>query len=180
MSPFASQALLLVDGYNIIGSWLDLQQTRDRAGLDAARHKLKESMVDYTAVQGFDTEIVFDAQYQASIGIREEITPNLCIRYTDFGQTADTYIEKVCAKFHREWRRTHPRLIVATSDHAQRLTVRGYGAECLSAKQLAVDVELIAAKTRRLQQQQAKGGRSRLFNSLSPTAQQRMNHLRFQ
>lgn len=180
MSASPPEALLLVDGYNIIGSWLDLQQTRDRAGLDAARHELKEAMVDYAAMQGFDTEIIFDSQYHPSTSTHETVTPHLSIRYTDFGQTADTYIERVCAQFYHEWRKTHPRLIVATSDNAQRLTVKGYGAECMSAHQLALDIELIAAKTRRLQQRYAKAGRSRLFNSLSPSAQQRLNHLRFQ
>ncbi len=180
MSASPPEALLLVDGYNIIGSWLDLQQTRDRDGLDAARHELKEAMVDYAAMQGFDTEIVFDSQYHPSLGTYETITPNLAVRYTDFGQTADTYIEKVCAQFYHQWRNTHSRLIVATDDNSQRLTAIGYGAECMTARQLSLDIELIAAKTRRLQQRYAKAGRSRLFNSLSPSAQQRLNHLRFQ
>lgn len=180
MSASASQALLLVDGYNIIGSWLGLQQTRDQVGLDAARDELKATLVDYTAVQGYDTEIIFDSHYQESIGTCEAVTSNLSVRYTNFGQTADTYIEKVCAHFYHEWLKTHPRLIVATSDNAQRLTVIGYGAECMTARQLAVDVELMATKTRRLQQQDGKSGRSRLFNSLSPSAKQRLQSLRFQ
>ncbi|NET40294.1 MAG: NYN domain-containing protein, partial [Cyanothece sp. SIO1E1] len=90
-------AVLLVDGYNIVGAWSDLQQIRDRDGLESARRQLVESLTGYSAFQGFDTRIVFDAQYRNTPSDRETVTRNVTICYTDFGQTADTYIEKACA-----------------------------------------------------------------------------------
>lgn len=93
------QAVLLVDGYNIIGTWSSLKKTRDGTGLEAARWQLAEALLNYSAFQGFVTQIVFDAQYQNTGSNQEIITQNLSVYYTDFGQTADTYIEKACASF---------------------------------------------------------------------------------
>jgi uncharacterized protein len=171
----STQAILLVDGYNIIGAWSTLQRVRDTEGLEAARRELAESLVGYSAFQGFDTQIVFDAQYQGSPGCREVMTQNLSICYTDHKQTADTYIEKACALFRNDLRKFEQRLIVATSDRAQQLTVVGFGAEWMSAQRLLADVELAALKVRRKQ----RGGKGRspnrfLSSSLDPVAQQRL------
>ena len=86
-----------MDGYNIIGAWPCLKKTRDHAGLEAARGELIEAMTSYSAFQGYETQIVFDAQYQNTSSNKEIITELLSVYYTDFGQTADTYIEKACA-----------------------------------------------------------------------------------
>ena len=59
-------AILLVDGYNVVGSWADLKQTRDRDGLEGARRQLIEVLTNYSAYQDFDTRIIFDAQYRAN------------------------------------------------------------------------------------------------------------------
>lgn len=124
MAASPLQALLLVDGYNIIGAWSSLQKTRDRHGLETARRELVESLINYTTHQGFETKIVFDSQYQKTPSSQEKYTATLSVCYTAFAQTADTYIEKICASFYREISATLPRLIVATSDRAQRLATR--------------------------------------------------------
>lgn len=178
MARSTAQALLLVDGYNMIGAWNHLKQVSEVDGLEAARRGLIESLVNYSAFQGFDTQIVFDAQYQGSPGTKEIITPHLLVFYTNFLQTADSYIEQTCAKFRQDIRRFHQRLIVATSDRAQQLTVTGYGAECLSALQLLSDVE--SANLRVRSKQKHKGRSSgRLANSLDPVARQRLAKLRY-
>ena len=48
--------LLLVDGYNIIGSWSTLKATRDRHGLEQARHELVETLINYTVHKGYKTQ----------------------------------------------------------------------------------------------------------------------------
>ena len=93
MSRSIVPAVLLVDGYNIIGTWPCLIKTRDHAGLEAARGELVEAMTNYSAFQGYETQVVFDAQYQNTPSNRETITNFLTVHYTDLGQTADTYIE---------------------------------------------------------------------------------------
>ena len=142
--------VLLVDGYNIIGSWDSLKKIRNRVGLEAARLDLMQRLIDYSAFQGYETQIVFDAQYQDCPGNSEIITQNLAIYYTDFGQTADTYIEKVCA-LYRHTSTLRQRVIVATSDRAQQLTVSGYGATWMSAQQLERDVKSVSNLVRQRQ-----------------------------
>lgn len=173
------QALFLVDGYNIVGAWAGLRKVRDRDGLSEARRHLIESLTGYSAFQGFDTRIVFDAQYRDTCGSREAVTPLLSVCYTDFGQTADTYIEKTCADFRYDARKFHQRLIVATSDRAQQLTITGYGAEWMSADLLAADVEVVQRRVQRRQKPAKKSASRFLSHSLDPIAQQRLTELRF-
>lgn len=174
MPPSPSQAILLVDGYNVIGTWSYLKKTRDRDGLEAARQELVEALINYSAFQGYETQVVFDAHAQNTPTYHEALTAHLSVCYTDFAQTADTYIEKFCASFRFNLSHSTKRLIVATSDRAQQLTVVGYGAEWVSSQQLASDVEFAARRSRTKQRPQ-KQSRSRfLFNSLDAQAQQRL------
>jgi predicted RNA-binding protein with PIN domain len=172
------QAVLLVDGYNVVGAWTDLREVRDRDGLQESRRQLAEILINYSAFQGYDTQLVFDSQYRDTAGNREVITPNLCICYTDFGQTADTYIEKACAAFRHDIRKFDQRLIVATSDRAQQLTVVGYGAEWMSAEKLAADVAAINRRVQRRQKPGRKFPSRSLAHALDPIAQKRLAQLR--
>ena len=180
MSPSSYQAILLVDGYNIIGDWTDLKKSRDRHGLEAARHELVECLINYTAAVAYRTKIVFDAHYQDTPRSTETHTSALSVHYTAFAETADTYIEKFCATFGRKkYQQESTRLIVATSDRAQQLTVVGYGAEWLSAPMLAREVEQEIKKTKSKTRKQTKkkpSGRF-LFNALDPIAQQRLRKM---
>ena len=193
MSRSLPQAVLLVDGYNIIGTWSCLKKTRDDTGLEAARWQLAEALLNYSAFQGFVTQIVFDAQYQNTGSNQEIITQNLSVYYTDFGQTADTYIEKACASFRPYLRGALPRqaspgkssyqsrpsrLIVATSDRVQQLMVLGYGAEWMSAQKLGCEVESAVVRAR-CQHKSGKQTSSRfLANSLDAKSRQRLAELR--
>jgi hypothetical protein len=179
MPRSAPQALLLVDGYNIVGAWHDLKKVRDRQGLEEARRRLIDTLTGYSAYQGFDTQVVFDAQFRDTPNNREVITGHLSVHYTDFGQTADTYIEKTCADFRHDIRKFKQRLIVATSDRAQQLTVIGYGAEWMSAEQLANDVEFIARRVQRKLKPEKKSAGRMLMHSLDPEAQKKLTQMRF-
>ncbi|MGF1570451.1 MAG: NYN domain-containing protein [Nodosilinea sp.] len=134
-------AQLLVDGYNMIGAWPTLVQTKQEGGFEAARRELTEILANYSARKGLATFLVFDAYGVQSPSCQDVITANLSVHYTAFGQTADAYIEKICSQLMHRSTRNH-RTIVATSDRAHQLTVVGYGAEWMSARQLERDVEL--------------------------------------
>ncbi len=172
-------AILLVDGYNVVGSWVDLKQIRDRSGLEEARRQLIEVLTNYSAYQDFDTRLVFDAQYRDIPSTREVVTSNLAVCYTDFGQTADTFIERACAAFRTDVRKFHQRLIVATSDRAQRLTVVGYGAECISVEQLALDVHAATIQVNRQKKSSQKKNGRFLAHCLDPEAQKKLTQMRF-
>lgn len=174
MPPSSPAALLLVDGYNVIGAWPYLKKLRDAHGLEASRRELLEALINYSTYQGYKTEVVFDAHAQNTPSYSEVLTTHLSVCYTDFGQTADTYIEKFCASFRFSSTYSTCRIIVATSDRAQQLTVAGYGAEWVSSLQLANDVEFITRRTRRQQRPQKQSGGRFLFNSLDAQSQKRL------
>ncbi|MBD2251969.1 NYN domain-containing protein [Nostoc parmelioides] len=172
-------AVLLVDGYNIIGAWPCLKKTRDKNGLEAARGQLVEAMTSYSSYQGYDTQIVFDAHYQNTCSNKEIITELVSVYYTDFGQTADTYIEKICASLRPEVSQSRiSRVIVATSDRAQQLTVQGYGAEWLSAYQLCGEVETTVCRMRQKYQSRKQSKSRFLASAIDPTARQKLAELR--
>jgi hypothetical protein len=178
MSRSRLQAALLVDGYNVIGAWSGLSQVRDRLGLETSREKLIEALVSYSAFEGLETKIVFDAYLQKRPSCFEVITKNLSVHYTEFGQTADTYIEKTCAEFSRNGFSSPSRLIVATSDRVQQMMVVGYGAEWMSAQQL---VDKVRSTTYRLKQEHGTSKKSSsrfLIHSLDPKIQERLAQLR--
>ncbi|MBT9316944.1 NYN domain-containing protein [Leptothoe spongobia] len=178
MNGSPSQAILLVDGYNVIGAWPDLIELRDFQGLNAARVSLAETLANYSAYQGFETLLVFDAYGQRQSHRVEKFTQHLAIHYTSFGQTADSYIEISCAKFRDDVRKFEKRLIVATSDRAQQLTVVGYGAEWMSAAQLNADVNLSAQKVKHRQKPQKQSKQRFLSKSLNPDTQAKLARLR--
>jgi uncharacterized protein len=174
MVSFSPQAFLLVDGYNIIGTWQDLKKTRDKHGLELARRELVEALINFTVLKEFHTQIVFDAHYQKQPGYQETFTPSLSVHYTGFAQTADTYIEKFSASFQNSNIYNYSRLIVATSDNAQKLTVMGYGAEWLSAQRLQSEVEATIKKEHRKMQPPQKSKGRFLFNTLDEKSQKKL------
>jgi uncharacterized protein len=181
MSRNTSQAILFVDGYNIIGAWMSLQMMRDRHGLEAARQELVEALASYSAFEGLETYVVFDAQYQDTPGSKEVITGSLTICYTEYRETADTYIERACALFRKDIRKFDHRLIVATSDRAQQLTVSGYGAELMSADQLRSEVEFSEIKLKSRQKSDRKQQPSSRFlsSAIDPEARKKLMQMRF-
>jgi uncharacterized protein len=187
MPPSRKQVVLLVDGYNVIGAWTDLHdrsnqinplQSGSKADLEAARDKLVEALINYSAFEDYETKVVFDAYSRDEPAYCETLTPNLSIHYTDFLETADTYIERFCAAFRHDLHYSGSRLIVATSDRAQQLTVIGFGAEWISALQLIANVDFSANRSRRRHRPQTKSSGRFLFNSLDPQAQARLSAMR--
>jgi predicted RNA-binding protein with PIN domain len=181
MYPSSPQAVLMVDGYNIIGAWHYLKKTRNVDGLEAARWQLIEALINYSAYKDFATQIVFDAQYQQTPGDREIKTENLAVYYTNFGETADTFIEKTCASYFRQYihKSALSRLIVATSDRTQQLMVMGYGAEWMSAQQLGCEVESTFTKAKRQQKPRKQSSSRFLANSIDPKARASLAQMRF-
>jgi uncharacterized protein len=181
-----SQPWLLVDGYNIIGAWKTLLPKSRRHqpifasadALEAARLRLIHLLTDYSAFQGYATQLVFDAYNRQGCGHTEAYGAHLNVHFTEFGQTADSYIEKVCAL---NWGNRHhlpQRVIVATSDHTHKVTVLGYGAEWMSAQRLADDVKVVSHLIQQKQQSHPKSSRRVLAHRLDPQAKQRLEQLR--
>jgi predicted RNA-binding protein with PIN domain len=179
MVSTTTPAILLVDGYNIIGTWHSLKQIRDRNGLEQARYSLLEDLVNYIGYKGLEGKVVFDSHYQKTPRSQEKYNGNLSVYYTSYAETADTFIEKYCASFTRKNPESKTRIIVATSDQAQRHTVVGYGAEWLSAQHLEKEVDLTKRKEKRNHRPRQRNQGRFLINSLDTKTQQALIQMRF-
>ncbi len=179
MVSTTSGAILLVDGYNIIGASSYLKKIRKKNGLESARDSLIESLINYTGYKALDGKIVFDAHYQKTPSNEEKYGDRLSVHYTSYDQTADTYIEKFCASFYYQREDRKKRLIVATSDQAQRHTVVGYGAEWMSAQGLVIEIDSTNNKQRNRLNNRSKSQGRFLFNSLDRKTQQALAKMRF-
>ncbi|NJM68587.1 MAG: NYN domain-containing protein [Acaryochloris sp. RU_4_1] len=183
MGTLSDPPVLLVDGYNILGVWSQHQGSdpapaaifADRQDLQTARHQLTDALANYSAFQGYQTRLVFDAHNRRDQAICESFTHSLDIYYTDYGQTADSYIELYCAQARPQ----ATRIIVATSDRAQQLTVLGYGAEWMSALQLVKDMATTTTKIRTKQNSKKRSPSRLLVHSLNPEAKRKLEQLRY-
>jgi uncharacterized protein len=185
MSASSASVLLLVDGYNMIGAWKTLKPDAssgsmfsDRSHLEASRLRLVRDLIDYSAFQGYTTQVVFDAQQRDCPGNCEQMSAQLTIYFTDFGQTADSYIERYCSLARHDYSPLPQRIIVATSDRAHQLTVVGYGAEWMSAQQLFLDVQSVHNLIRQKQRTDQQSARRSLAHRLDPVAKQRLEQMR--
>ena len=85
--------VLIIDGYNIIGAWDELQKIKEK-DLGQARDNLIELMADYQAYSGYHVIIVFDAYYVLGTESKQK-TYKLDIIYTRENETADECIERL-------------------------------------------------------------------------------------
>ncbi len=147
---------LLVDGYNIIFSWEELNELA-KENMDAARNKLMDILSNYQGFKNCILILVFDA-YKVKGGIGEVLDyHNIHVVYTKEAETADQYIEKVTHEIAKEHRVT-----VATSDALEQLIILGKGALRLSANDLKEEVTRINDQIRKDYLDRLPGGRAYL------------------
>lgn len=177
VSEAAVETILLVDGYNVVGAWPRLIRLRDRQSLEAARSELVEQLAGYASFRGYRAVLVFDAQLVTSPLVRTSETPHLEVCFTDYEQTADSFIEKYSYQLLRENRRRRVR--VATSDRAQQVLVLAQGASWLSSEQLLKEVEAARRQMREdLRNRKARPG-NKLADRLDPTVRDKLARWRF-
>ena len=179
MTSTTYQSILVVDGYNIIGYSPYLKKIKKKFGLESARDNLIESLINYTGYKAMAGKIVFDAHYQKTPCNEVKYGDRLSAYYTAYAETADTYIEKFCASFFHERDDRKTRLIVATSDQAQRHTVVGYGAEWMSAQGLVAEIDNTNSRQRRKLNSRSQSRGRFLFNSLDSKTQKALQQMRF-
>lgn len=139
---------LLVDGYNVIFAWEELNELA-KASIDAARNKLMDILSNYQGFTGCTLILVFDA-YKVK-GSQGEVQKyhNIYVVYTKEAETADQYIEKTTHEIGRKYKVT-----VATSDALEQVIVMGQGAYRISARDFYEEVERTEKQIREINRQQ--------------------------
>ena len=140
---------LLVDGYNIIFAWDELNAL-SKESLDAARHKLMDILCNYQGFQKCVLILVFDAyRVPGSPGSIEQYH-NIHVVYTKEAETADMFIERVTHEIGR-----NRRVRVATSDGMEQIIILGHGALRVSARMFHEEVQNVEKQIRALVQGKA-------------------------
>lgn len=133
------QNILLVDGYNIIGAWPELQGKKQES-LEEARDLLIDKMAEYQARTGYRVIIVFDAYYVQGIEKKKKQS-KVEVIFTRKKQTADEKIEQLAS----ELKKVNVQIYVATSDYTEQWVIFGQGALRKSARELRRELQEIEA-----------------------------------
>ena len=137
---------LLVDGYNIIFAWDELNALA-KDSLEAARHKLMDILCNYQGYQKCNLILVFDAyRVPGSPGSIEQYH-NIHVVYTKEAETADMFIEHVTHEIGK-----NRRVRVATSDGMEQIIILGHGALRVSARMFHEEVQNVEKQIRQLVQ----------------------------
>ncbi|MBB2183370.1 NYN domain-containing protein [Lachnospiraceae bacterium MD1] len=152
---------LLVDGYNIIFAWDELNELA-KENMDAARYKLMDILCNYQGFKKCILILVFDA-YKVKGGVGSVTNYHgIHVVYTKEAETADMYIEKVT---HEIGRRHH--ITVATSDYVEQIIIMGQGALRLSAQELKVEIARVNEQIRSEYLAKQVPGRNYLGNHMN-------------
>lgn len=131
---------LVVDGYNIIFAWPDLDRLKNDS-LEHARDKLVDILANYAALSGSKVCVVFDA-HQVKNGIqRVEEKNGVQIIYTAESETADALIEKMVGELAKKGP-----VYVVTSDYDEQRLVFGRGAYRLTPGDLRERVRQLRSR----------------------------------
>ena len=126
---------LLVDGYNIIFAWDELNAL-SKQSLDAARRRLMDILCNYQGFKKCVLILVFDAyRVPGSPGSIEQYH-NIHVVYTKEAETADMFIEHVTHEIGKG-----RRVRVATSDGMEQVIILGHGALRVSARMFHEEVQ---------------------------------------
>ncbi len=155
---------LLVDGYNIIFSWDELNEL-SKTDLEAARQTLMDKLCNYRGFRLMTLILVFDA-YKVEGGFEKaEKYKNIHVIYTKEAETADRYIERTAVSLAQKHRVT-----VATSDATEQVIIWGAGANRMSARELKEEIERTEKEISAILEVKNTAAGNALLDSLSPEA----------
>ena len=151
---------LLVDGYNIIFAWEDLNELA-KINIEGARNKLMDILCNYQGYKKCTLILVFDAyKVEGGQGSVQKYH-NIHVVYTKEAETADQYIEKTVHEIGKKYHVT-----VATSDALEQVIILGQGADRLSARNLREEIQRMKEEIREDYIEKQKKSGTYLFDHL--------------
>lgn len=159
--PEKREEYLLVDGYNVIFAWDELNELAKET-VDGARSKLMDILCNYQAMKKCNLILVFDA-YRVQNHPTEIIDyHNIHVVFTKEAETADQYIEKFAHENSTKYKIT-----VATSDGLEQIIIRGQGCLLLSARELKEEIDKMQERIHSEYIAPSAGQKNRLMDSLT-------------
>ncbi|MFC2949293.1 NYN domain-containing protein [Virgibacillus sediminis] len=126
--------ILVVDGYNVIGAWGELQRLKEK-DMAQARDRLIGLMAEYQAYTGMRVIIVFDAYYVRGTASKLEAY-KVEVIFTKEKETADECIEKLV----KDLKNVQNQVYVVTNDYTEQRTIFSRGALRKSARELLIEL----------------------------------------
>lgn len=163
-APEKRDEYLLVDGYNIIFAWEELNELAKQS-VDGARGKLMDILCNYQGMKKCEVILVFDA-YRVQNHQTEILDyHNIHVVYTKEAETADQYIEKFAHQNASKYKIT-----VATSDGIEQIIIRGQGCQLLSARELEAEVKAMENHIRTDYIEPGESRKTKLIDALNGQA----------
>lgn len=125
--------ILIVDGHSIIFQWRELSETHSQRGA-MARETLIRMLTGLQDSSNWQVVVVFDGKGSRPNEATEPHT--IKVFYSKSGQTADSIIERLVAKYGS----LHD-VTVATDDLLERTTVESFGGMTMSSQQLRDEID---------------------------------------
>jgi predicted RNA-binding protein with PIN domain len=88
-------SFILIDGYNLIGTFHD--------DLSAAREELLHKLHEYKKIKGHDITVVFDGWKSGGRHERSFTTGGITVIYSRLGETADAVIRRIVSQRRKQW-----------------------------------------------------------------------------
>ena len=172
----APQRILIVDGYNIINA-------RRSGGMDSysladAREKLLSDLMDYAGYSAQQIILVFDAWMSDRARRTEERHGAVTVVYTQKGEIADRYIERLCDELAGDIELHRLEVRVASSDALEQTIILGRGANRLSARELTMEMQQLRQAGIRETQQKPVSRRNPIADHLPEATRRKLDELR--
>lgn len=126
--------VLVVDGYNMIGAWTELNRLK-AYDIGIARTKLLDLLSEYQAFYKRRVIVVFDALYVKGKESKQK-HQNIEVIYTKEDETADECIERLV----KQVKNVKNQVYVATNDFLEQRTIFSRGALRISSRELQVEL----------------------------------------
>ena len=163
---------LLVDGYNIIFSWEELNELA-KVNVESERTKLMDILSNYQGYKKMNLILVFDAyRVEGGQGSVQKYH-NIYVVYTKEAETADQYIEKTVHAIGRKYNVT-----VATSDALEQVIILGQGGRRMSAHDLEEEIAAMRREIREQYTEKRAEGKNYLFDHLNDEMSDLMEDVR--
>ena len=170
----APRRVLIVDGYNVINARRDMGPGLTSGSLADARDRLISELMDYAGYSGQQIILVFDAWQGDRRSRTEEMHGNVRVVFTQKGETADHYIERLCDEYADKIEYRQAEVRVATSDALEQTIVLGRGAVRMSSRELLLEMQQVRSSGVTRTQQTATLKRSTVGDRLSADLIERM------
>lgn len=166
--------VIFVDAYNVINSWPNFKNSRD-LDFSIVREKLINMIERYVLFNGYKVFLIFDAYNSDSTNERKiDVSDNLSIIYTNKGELADTYIERMVHKMARK-----VEIIVVTSDCMEQQIIFQRGAYRMSCLEFYNDVYRVDKKINsQIIKNNHKNSGFLLIDSLNENILQKLENIR--